>query len=89
MNIKKEDVETFLYEGNDKMIVLSTNKVPKIPNDFVAQLQLKNGEVVDAPSVWRKKIWDWWYTARKAEIQDSALVQVAHSMLGKPPSYRR
>lgn len=89
MNIKKEDVETFLYEGNDKMIDFVNKKIPKPRSDFVAQLRLKNGKLVTAPSKWREDIWKWWYAARKGEIQDSVLVQAAHSMLGKLPSKRR
>lgn len=89
MNIKNEHVEIFLYEGNDEMIDLGKDRLPKTSRDFVAQLKLKNGKIVDAPSEWRDKIWNWWYTARKVEIQDSVLIQAAHSMVGKPSSYRK
>ena len=89
MTIKKEDVETFLYEGNDEMIDFGNNKIPTIHPNFVAQLKLKNGNIVKASSYWRDKIWNWWYAARKVEIQDSILLQAARSMVGKPSSYRK
>ena len=87
MNIKKEDVETFLYEGNDNMIDFENKKIPKPRSDFVAQLRLKNGKLVTAPSIWREDIWKWWYTVRKGEIESSVLVRAARSLVGKYPSY--
>jgi hypothetical protein len=88
MNIKKEDVETFLYEGNDNMIDFENKKIPKPPSDFAAQLRLKNGKLVTASSKWREGIWKWWYAARKEEIERSVIVQVGRSLVAKPPSYK-
>ena len=89
MNIKKEDVKTFLYEGNDEMIDFENDNIPKPSSDFKAQLRLKNGKIVIAPSEWRGRIWEWWYFNRKNEIQGSILIQVGRSLIAKPPSYRK
>ena len=88
MNIKEEDVETFLYEGNDKMIDFGNVEIPHPHSDFVAQLRLKNGKLVTAPSKWRNDIWKWWYAARKEEIERSVIVHVGRSLVAKPPSYK-
>ncbi|MCK4526276.1 hypothetical protein KAW18_02795 [candidate division WOR-3 bacterium] len=84
MNIKKEDIKTFLYKGNDKMIDFGSDKIPLPPSVFKALLCLKNGKQITAPTEWRIRIWNWWYAARKAEIEDDVLIQAAYSMLGRP-----
>ena len=86
--IDKEDIETFLYEGNDKMIDFENKEIPVIHPDFVTQLRLRNGRLVTAPTEWREKIWNWWYINRKNEVTDNVLIQAARSMTGRPPSYR-
>ena len=80
--VKKEDVVTFLYEGRDDMINFNSKRVPGTPKDFIAQLRLKSGKIIDAPKSWRRKIFKWWHEARKGEIEDSALIEVANQMLG-------
>lgn len=89
MNIKKEDIRSFLYEGTDRMIDFNTKEVPPIHFEFVAKLHLRNGTIVIAPTDWRKKIWNWWYVVRKAEIENNILIQAAHGMLANHSLYRK
>jgi hypothetical protein len=83
MNIKEKDVNTFTYEGRDNMIDFNSDKIPPVHKDFIAQLKLKNGKTINAPSKWRKKIWKWWYEVRKDEIETNVLVSVSNQMLGR------
>lgn len=84
MKPTKEEVETFLYEGDNNMINFNTNKIPNCPPSFKAELKLKGGKTITAPSEWRKKIWKWWHEARKYEIEKDVLIQAGRSMVAKP-----
>ena len=85
MNIKKDDIKTFIYEGNDKMIDFENVGIPHPHPDFVVQLRLQNDKLITAPSGWRERIWCWWYINRKNEVTDNILLQVSRSLQGKPP----
>jgi len=76
MNIKKDEIKTFIYEGNDKMIDFNVKKTPKCPKEFKAQLRLINGKIVDAPPNWRQKIWEWWFWARRNEIEYNLIMNL-------------
>ena len=54
-----------------------------LPKEFEAKLRLKNGELVDAPPEWRKKIWGWWFHERWNEISLDVLKQVSNDLLGR------
>ena len=88
MSIKKDDIKTFLYEGNDEMIDFENVGIPHPHPDFVAQLRFKNRKLITAPSGWREQIWCWWYINRKNEVTDDVLIQAGRSMQGKPLSYK-
>ena len=88
MNIKRDDIRTFLYEGPDNMIDFKTKEIPPAHFEFVAKLHLRNGKIIVAPSDWREKIWNCWYAARKAEIDENIYVRNARGMTANHSSYR-
>jgi len=66
--IPDKDVEKFFYEGKDEWIDFKKQGIPPCPIAFKAKLKLVSGETVNAPPAWRKKIWEWWYETRRAEL---------------------
>lgn len=83
--VKQSEIASFVYEGSDSMLGLFSHDtpVPKCHPNFIAQLRLKNGELIDAPPRWRRKIWAWWITERREEVGNNVLRQVANDMLGR------
>jgi hypothetical protein len=66
--IPEKDVETFYYEGKDEWVDFKKSDIPPCPKAFKAKLKLVSGKTIDAPPDWRKKIWEWWYAARRGEL---------------------
>lgn len=80
--VRREDVVSFKYKGDDSMISFKAKKTPKCPKEFRAEVVLRSGEIVDARMVgYRYKIWEWWYESRKREIEEDILIQAARSMV--------
>ena len=80
MVIKKQDVKTFTYHGTDEMIKFNVKKIPPVHKDFKGTLKLKDGREVKATGKWLGRIWNWWYQARKDEIETSCLVTVSNQL---------
>lgn len=77
--IAKTKIHSFTYEGNDKMIDMRSDDIPACPPEFKAELIMKDsGDVVDAPPVWRKRIWKWWYTSRRGDLIDAQNRMLVH-----------
>ena len=86
--IRKNDIISYTYDGSDSMLgkngaFNSDTPIPRVHPDFKASLRLKSGKLIDAPPKWRRMIWEWWITERRAELMDQGLLHVAHSMLGR------
>jgi len=85
MNFK--EIASFAYEGNDDMINLENEKIPKVHKNFKSMIILKNGDIISSPpKLWINKIWKWWYTERRNELikqSNHMLIDVANSMLNQ------
>jgi hypothetical protein len=84
--VKIEDISSYTYKGNDKMIDLESDKIPPVHKNFKASLKLKSGREIPASRSWRDKIWCWWYQKRKDELivkSNHAIIDVANSMLNQ------
>ncbi|RPI84180.1 MAG: hypothetical protein EHM34_04100 [Nitrosopumilales archaeon] len=84
--VKQSDISSVMYEGADSMLGKSfavDSPISKCHPDFKAQLRLKNGDVVDAPPKWRRKIWMWWISNRRSEVMNDVLIQVSNDILGR------
>ena len=85
MSIRREHVKTFTYEGRDDMINVNSPEVPSVHKDFKVILKLKDGREAEATRVWRKRVWTWWYQARRDEIIKNVLIAFSKSVV---PSLR-
>jgi membrane protein YdbS with pleckstrin-like domain len=84
--VRKSDILSFTYDGNDDMLgkyFSHDSPLPKCHPDFKVQLKLQTGNIVDASPVWRRKIWRWWVESRRLEVMNNVLVQVSNDMLGR------
>ena len=78
-----EKIVSFIYEGNDDMIDFSRDDIPPVAEGFVASLRLADGTVVEADREWRARIWEWWYSRRKNEIEAGVLENAARQLTGR------